>query len=157
MAMTPVHLLLLLLLFAVAALSTPTTLNLTTIAANARNESVLECWQLIAPFSVSNVPGTAGSATAQLGQAQSLSYTLIPPRFDGGLHNAPVVQYVAFTAGKAVISFPNSTAGATIRGGRNGLILAADVKSIPVADNKVPKHTVLYGGPCKRRELNTNV
>lgn len=85
-------------------------------------------------------------------------------------------RYVAFTAGKAVISFPNSTVGATIHGGRNGLILAADTKSvstyghitkypsrdttvvlqIPVADNKVPGHTVLYGGPCKRGELNTS-
>lgn len=85
-------------------------------------------------------------------------------------------RYVAFTAGKAVISFPNSSAEATIYGGRNGLILATDIASvsiyghitkypsdqvtvllqIPLANNKVPDHTVLHEGPCRRGELNTN-
>ncbi|KAL8715670.1 MAG: hypothetical protein Q9225_006329 [Loekoesia sp. 1 TL-2023] len=162
--------------FALAAASPPKTLNLTTIAANPQKESVLECWQLTAPFVQSSVPGTTGSVIAQLGQTNNTSYGLIPPQFDGGLHNAPAIQYVAFTAGKAVISFPNSTAGATIYGGRNGLILAADIASvstyghitkypsnqvtvllqIPLANNKVPDHTVLHEGPCTRGEQNTN-
>ncbi|KAL9599259.1 MAG: hypothetical protein Q9219_003961 [cf. Caloplaca sp. 3 TL-2023] len=172
-----IHLLLLLLLFAIAAvLAAPETLNVTTIATNAQKESTLECWQVTAPFVESTEPGTAGSATAQLGQTKRLSYTLIPPHFDGGLHNAPAVQYVAFTAGKAVITLPNSTAKATVYGGRDGLILATDIANastyghvtkypsgqttvvlqIPLEDNRVPDHTVLYGGPCKRSEQNTN-
>lgn len=60
-----------------------------------------------------------------------------------------------------------------MEGGRNGLILAIDTKqtgsvghvasyardslmngvALPVRGNQVPKHKVLYGGPCKGVEL----
>ncbi|KAF7502496.1 hypothetical protein GJ744_005653 [Endocarpon pusillum] len=161
--------------FTLAAESVPRTLNITTIAANPQKQSVLECWRLTAPLLESSVPGTSGAVFAQLGQGNATSYGLIPPRFNGGLHNAPAIQWVAFTAGEAVVSFPNSSAEATIHGGRNGLILAADIASvstyghitmypsnrstvviqIPLANNKVPEHTVLYEGPCRKEEQNS--
>ena len=72
--------------------SLPSHLNLTTIAA-ANGKSTLECWQLSAPLAQSSQAGTSGAAIAQLGEAGATSYTLIPPQFDGGLHNAPAVQY----------------------------------------------------------------
>ena len=78
-------------------------------------------------------------------------------------------RYVAFLTGKAVISLPNSPQTATIRGGKNGLIFAADTDavsklghttrypseqetiglSIRTAGGVVPPHTVLYDGPCR--------
>ena len=71
----------------------PSHLNVTTIAAT-RGKSSLECWQLSAPFVQSSQAGTSGAVIAQLGETGATSYSLIPPQFDGGLHNAPVVQYV---------------------------------------------------------------
>jgi len=75
-----------------AAPPAPKTLNITTISANAQKESTLECWQLTAPFIASAAAGTSGAAFAQLGETGATSYGLIPAQFDGGLHNAPVVQ-----------------------------------------------------------------
>lgn len=52
----------------VGAVTTPTPaprlLNVTTIAGNVRNESVLECWQLTAPFVASLTAGVSGAAVA---------------------------------------------------------------------------------------------
>ncbi|KAM0794798.1 hypothetical protein BDR22DRAFT_814553 [Usnea florida] len=152
----------------------PSRLNITTIGA-ANGKSTLECWQLSAPLVPSNQPGVVGSAVAQLGEAGATSYTLLPPQYDGGLHNAPAVQWVVFISGLAVISLPNSTETATVvPGSRNGLILATDTQNvstlghvtsypskektavvlIPVRDNEIPAHTVLHGGSCKRDEMD---
>ncbi|KAL8786474.1 MAG: hypothetical protein Q9213_002790 [Squamulea squamosa] len=151
--------------------SEPAYLNLTAIGAK-NGSSTIECWQLAAPLKVSNVAGVSGAAIAQLGQTGNTSYTLIPAKFDGGLHNAPTVQYVAFLSGKAVVSVPDSGQSATIQGGKDGLIIAADTANvstkghdtkypseeqtiaiqIPTADGKTPAHTVLYAGPCRRKD-----
>ena len=71
----------------------PSRLNITTIA-TANRKSTLECWQLTAPFVQSSQAGTAGAVVAQLGETGATSYSLLPPQFDAGLHNAPAVQYV---------------------------------------------------------------
>lgn len=91
---------------------------------------------------------------------------MIPPHFDGGVHCAPAVQYVAFLAGEAVISIPGTGQSVRVEGGRGGLILAADTKdvsaeghrtvypggeetvaiSIPIRDGRVPEHVVLEEG-----------
>ena len=73
-----------------------TYLNLTAISA-ANGASILECWQLSAPFVVSSQPGTAGAATAQLGNVANASFSVIPAQFNGGVHRAPAVQYVPFS------------------------------------------------------------
>ncbi|KAK0513388.1 hypothetical protein JMJ35_004374 [Cladonia borealis] len=155
-----------------ATAADPKTLNITTIAANAQKESVIECWQLTAPFIASAAVGTSGAIFAQLGETGATSYGLIPAKFDGGMHNAPVVQWVAFLAGEAVVSLPNSTQTAIIHGGRYGLILAADTAKastsghitkypskketvaiqIPTANNEIPSHSVLHGGACRQEE-----
>ena len=71
----------------------PSRLKITTIAA-ANGKSKIECWQLSAPFLQSSQAGTSGAAIVQLGETGATSYSLLPPKFDGGFHNAPVVQYV---------------------------------------------------------------
>ncbi len=71
-------------------ISTPN-LNVTTIAA--RNGcSVIQCWS-IPSFTQSATAGTAGALNLFLGEATNATFTLLPPRFDGGLHNAPAPQY----------------------------------------------------------------
>ena len=74
-----------------ATYSPPPFLNITALGAE-KNRSTIECWQLALPFATPSTPGIAGAAVASLGPAGNLSYTILPPRFDGGLHNAPVVQ-----------------------------------------------------------------
>ena len=74
-----------------STLATPKFLNLTAISA-ANGESTLECWQLSAPITVSDTPGTIGTAIQQLGSATNVSYTILPARFNGGTHRAPAVQ-----------------------------------------------------------------
>ena len=83
-------------LFVALALATPIFLNLTAISAS-NGHSTLECWQLTDPFAVSNTPGTTGTAIQQLGNASNASFTILPPKFDGGAHRAPAVQWVSKT------------------------------------------------------------
>lgn len=76
---------------AAAIKQAPQYLNLTAIS-TVNNASVLECWELSSPFETSSEPGVAGAAFAQLGDGGAVSYAIIPADFDGGRHNAPVVQ-----------------------------------------------------------------
>ncbi len=68
-----------------------THINVTTTAAE-NGRSVLQCWQLDAPFTTSTQKGTAGSMVAQLGNLANASYSIIPAGTNGGDHVAPVVQ-----------------------------------------------------------------
>jgi hypothetical protein len=77
--------------FAASASSlVPPALNLTAISASNGN-SILECWALPG-FVASAQAGTAGALNLFLGDLANATYTIIPPRFDGGLHNAPAPQ-----------------------------------------------------------------
>src|SRR5258707_1535786 len=81
-------------------------------------------------------------------------------------------RWVVFTSGLAHITLPNSTVEAYVPGGKYGLIFAADtaalgakghstnypsdgetnVLQIPTGGT-IPRHNVLYTGPCKPAEL----
>ena len=71
--------------------SDPSSLNLTAISAE-NGHSIFECWQLESPFVDSTQAGTDGAVFAQLGNASNASFAILPPKFNGGLHNAPFVQ-----------------------------------------------------------------
>ncbi|KAK3934377.1 hypothetical protein QBC46DRAFT_399972 [Diplogelasinospora grovesii] len=117
--------------------SEPKYLNLTAISA-AHGSSTLECWQF-GPFSSSSTPGTTGALNLVLGDMSNASYSVIPPRFDGGLHNAPAPQLVFFNTGLIHITLPNSTDEAWVQGGKYGLIIAADT-----ADKSTHGHRTQY-------------
>ncbi|KAI0398740.1 hypothetical protein F4802DRAFT_592232 [Xylaria palmicola] len=148
-------------------------LNVTAIGAH-HGSSTLECWETDQPFDVSSEPGTSGSAQAQLGGVSTLSYSVLPSNFDGGIHNAPRNQWVVFMSGLAYITLPDDAAtSAYVAGGQFGLIFAADTSDvstkghrtqypgvtetvalqIPTADGKVPKHKVLHMGACSISEI----
>lgn len=74
-----------------------THLNITAIGA-ANGRSTIECWQITRPFDISTDPGTAGTMSQQLGDLTNLTLTILPPKFDGGLHNAPFVQCVTWAS-----------------------------------------------------------
>ena len=40
----------------------------------------------------SNQAGTAGALNLELGMVDNVTYTVVPGRFDGGVHNAPATQ-----------------------------------------------------------------
>jgi len=69
-------------------------LNLTAITTAPSGISIFECWQLT-PFETSAVAGTAGALSLDLGDlGENGSFTVIPGGFDGGLHRAPLNQFV---------------------------------------------------------------
>ncbi|KAI8948667.1 hypothetical protein F4801DRAFT_441893 [Xylaria longipes] len=148
-------------------------LNVTAIGAR-DGLSTLECWQMDQPFDTSTQPGTSGSAQAQLGNVSTLSYSILPSNFDGGLHNAPQNQWVVFLSGLAYITVPgDESTSVFVTGGQFGLIFAADTNDvskeghrtqypgitetialqIPTADGKVPKHNLVHEGPCSISEI----
>lgn len=88
-----------LVLFLQLTSSTTLALNyrLTAISANQKKESTIECWELCTPISVSSQPGISGAALQALGPIANASVAILPPHFDGGLHNAPFYQYVILT------------------------------------------------------------
>ncbi|KAI2468053.1 hypothetical protein F4781DRAFT_283509 [Annulohypoxylon bovei var. microspora] len=146
-------------------------LNLTTLTAK-NNVSVIECWQLSTPFTTSDTPGVVGLQMLDMGGVVNATYTVIPGRFDGGLHNAPFKQWVWFVSGVISFSLPNGTDTALVYGGRYGLLLADDTKdisawghettypgadeviiiSIPIQNNVTPEHSVLHSGACTMDE-----
>lgn len=70
----------------------PGTLNITALTGE-NGQSALECWQLERRFDVSDDPGTKGTAVLPLdGLRGEAKYSVLPPNFNGGLHNAPVAQ-----------------------------------------------------------------
>jgi hypothetical protein len=151
-------------------ITTPT-LNLTAISTS-NGSSIFECWQLLS-FVTSAGAGTVGALNLFLGNLDNATYTVIPPRFDGGIHNAPAPQFVVFLSGLAHITLPNSTAEAWVQGGKYGMIIAADsaeystyghitsypsdadtvALQIPFEGGYYPTHSLLYEGPCRWSEV----
>jgi hypothetical protein len=70
----------------------PTFLNITAVTAE-NGVSAFECWQILPGFTTSSQTGTAGASQLQLGNVANASYSVIPPGFNAGVHNAPNVQY----------------------------------------------------------------
>jgi hypothetical protein len=155
----------------VSAFTAPPFLNITALTAH-NGASALECWQLLPGFATSSQTGTVGASSLQLGNLANGSYSVIPPLFDAGFHNAPSAQWVIFLSGLAHITLANSTDEAYVPGGKNGLIFAADTSDVsklghatnyPSKDEtraiqiptggSIPSHTVLYSGPCCGKEL----
>jgi hypothetical protein len=57
--------------------------------------SALECWQLSDAFVTSTGAGTIGAASMNIENLANATYTILPPRFEGGVHNAPHPQCVS--------------------------------------------------------------
>jgi len=130
------------------------------------NRTVVECWKMHLPFRRSSTPGVSGAQVATLGNFTNLAYTILPPRFDGGLHTAPAPQLVHFLSGVAHVTAPqDDSISLWLVGGKSGLLFAVDTAgaghitrypsdqdtvaiTAPFAGGKVPDHEVLSDGPC---------
>lgn len=85
----------LLTLFAVSSIAfaaTPRQLIATAIVTTKQNVSGLECWEFSSPFTTSTAAGTSGASSLNLANVSNIVYTVLPPRFNGGVHNAPAAQ-----------------------------------------------------------------
>ncbi|EJD41218.1 hypothetical protein AURDEDRAFT_69101 [Auricularia subglabra TFB-10046 SS5] len=145
------------------------TLNVTAITSRS-GESVFECWALQPPLAE---PFGGGAFNMSLGEVTKASYTILPPHWDDGPHNAPAIQWVVFLSGLAHITIPHKNETVYIIGGTNGLIFAADVADvsasghvtaypseetsrvlqIPTLDGRIPAHDVLHEGPCNLLDM----
>ncbi|KAF2145856.1 uncharacterized protein K452DRAFT_265228 [Aplosporella prunicola CBS 121167] len=143
----------------------PSYLTATAIVTNAQNNSALQCWRFSDALQAPTTPGIIGAQRFGLDVASGAELAVIPPRFDGQVHNAPVPAFVSFASGLAHLSLPHGADEAWILGGENGLIVAVDTTGsghrtrfpsdettislfLPFLDARVPPHEVLSEGPC---------
>ena len=68
-----------------------TAFNLTAISAS-NGASVLECWEITLPLTISITPGIQGAAVQQLGDVSSMIWASLPGGYVGVPHPAPSVQ-----------------------------------------------------------------
>ncbi|KAF2794209.1 hypothetical protein K505DRAFT_242706 [Melanomma pulvis-pyrius CBS 109.77] len=147
-----------------------TTFLTATAIVTKNNNSAFECWQLTEPFRRSAVPGVSGTQVVTLSNNSNLAYVILPPRFDGGIHNAPAPQLVHFLSGAAHLTLPHdSSMDAWVLGGVGGLLFAVDTAgtghitryptdqetvtiTAPFEGGKIPEHTILANGPCMGKQ-----
>lgn len=109
------------------ALAQGSTLIVPALVTTAQNTTEIQCWNLTQSFTTSSIPGIIGTQSLSL-PTRNTTYTILPPRFDGGLHNAPAPQLVHFVSGLAHVTLPQEpeSPGLWLVGGKGGLLLAAD-------------------------------
>ena len=136
------------------------------LVTNAYNKTVVECWRLTTPFKRSSEPGVSGTQVATVTNSSQVAYTILPPRYEGGLHTAPTPQLVHFISGVAHVTLPqDDKADLWLVGGKGGLVFAVDTTGMghftqypsdqetvaivaPFDGGKVPEHEVIAEGPC---------
>ncbi len=137
------------------------------LVTDANNHTVIECWKFTNPFKRSSEAGVSGTQVLSLSNSTKLGYTILPPRYSGGLHNAPVPQLVHFLSGLAHVTLPQDDhSDLWIIGGKGGLLFAVDVAgtghyttypsdqetvaiTAPFNGGQVPEHDVIAEGPCE--------
>lgn len=80
-----------------ASVACETHLNVTAIGAS-DGLSRFECWQMNAPFSISNDKATKGAGIAQLGNVSNLIWSIGYPGQTVAAHTAPFNQWVEIHA-----------------------------------------------------------
>ncbi|KZM25676.1 uncharacterized protein EKO05_0003279 [Ascochyta rabiei] len=131
------------------------------------NRTVIQCWRLRIPFQTSSTPGVVGAKAATVANVTNMAYTVLPPRFDGGLHRAPAPQIVHFVSGLAHITLPDDPdRDLWLVGGVGGLLLAVDTTGTghitrypsdqhtvgllaPFEGGRVPEYEVVKNGGCE--------
>ncbi|KAH7082492.1 hypothetical protein FB567DRAFT_447334 [Paraphoma chrysanthemicola] len=134
------------------------------------NNTIIQCWKLNSPFKRASTPGIIGTQTAVVSNNTNLAYTILPPRYDGGLHTAPAPQLVHFLSGVAHLTLPQDDAvDLWIVGGKGGLLFATDTTGVghittypsdqdtvaitaPFANGVIPEHEVINEGPCSGKQ-----
>ena len=77
----------------VNAVTPITSFNLTALTA-ANGTSVLECWTINRPLTISQIAGIEGAAIQQLGDMSSVVWSSLPGGYTSTPHYSPSPQYV---------------------------------------------------------------
>jgi hypothetical protein len=152
--------------FTLAQFNTNTTYLVAPALVTHNNHTIIQCWKLASPFQRSSVPGVSGAQVATISNNTNLAYSILPPRFDGGVHTAPAPQIVHFLSGAVHITLPqDDSVELWLVGGKAGLLFAVDTTgsghisrypsdqetialTAPFAGGKTPNYEVLFEGPC---------
>lgn len=131
------------------------------------NRTQIQCWNVTKPFTLSSTPGTSGAQALTIPHTANVTYTILPPRYDAGLHTAPVPQLVHVISGLAHITLPhNDSADVWLVGGAGGIGFAMDTTGdghftqyptdqqtviivAPFEGGQAPEYEVLRDGPCE--------
>ncbi|KAJ6437368.1 Endonuclease/exonuclease/phosphatase [Purpureocillium lavendulum] len=127
-----------------------------------------ECWEMATPFK--QYP-TTGQAISGLAHVSNVSYVVLPPRSNEGIHKPPHPMFFALLSGQAHITLPRGKDELWVTAGVDGLIVANDVTGeghvteypldkpsvalqIPFRDGKTPPHRVVHEGPCPPQDAD---
>jgi len=137
-------------------------LTIRVLLSDSDGTAYFECWSISTPFA--DYP-TVGSAIVGFADVSNISYVILPPRSDEGLHKPPHPIFFVLLSGLAHVSLPKGDGELWIMEGVNGLMVAADVTGdghytmypsnketialqIPFLNGTMPKHEVLRDGVC---------
>jgi hypothetical protein len=72
--------------------TTTTYLTAPALVTTPGNTTTIQCWRLLNPFTPSTITGIRGAQSVTVANVSNIDYTVLAPRFDGGVHRAPVPQ-----------------------------------------------------------------
>jgi hypothetical protein len=72
--------------------TTATYLTAPALVTTPQNTTTIQCWRLLNPFTPSTITGIRGAQSVTVANVSNIDYTILAPRFDGGVHRAPVPQ-----------------------------------------------------------------
>ncbi|KAI0008110.1 hypothetical protein F4779DRAFT_467220 [Xylariaceae sp. FL0662B] len=138
-------------------------LHLTALVSDQDGKAAFECWEISTPFS--SYP-TVGNVIPGLADVANVSYVVLPPRSNEGLHRPPHPMFFVLLSGSAHVTLPDGKADLWIRAGTNGLMVATDTigqghyteypsdelsvaLQIPFLNGVLPEHLVANRGVCE--------
>ncbi|KUJ13669.1 uncharacterized protein LY89DRAFT_590988 [Mollisia scopiformis] len=136
-------------------------LTTTAVVTDHNDHAYLECWQFSTPFKTYPTVGQS----LFLGHTTNITYVVLPPRSEEGIHKPPAPMFFMLLSGLAHITFPYNDEEAWVMEGVNGLLVANDIKGIghyttypsdketvalqvPFEGGVVPQHKILGRGAC---------
>jgi len=136
-------------------------LAVTALISDEHDDARFQCWQFSKPFSTYPTVGKAIS----LADVSNLTYVVLPPRSEEGIHKPPHAMFFVLLAGQAHVTLPDGSDELWIGEGVNGFMIAADTRGIghytaypseketialqiPFAEGGLPPYEVLHQGTC---------
>ncbi|KAI0179818.1 hypothetical protein GGR52DRAFT_568589 [Hypoxylon sp. FL1284] len=156
-----------------ATASAADTIKLNVTAISARDGvSTLECWQMDRPLEIPTQSDLPGSIRGVLSNVSTVTYTVLPPKYDSPVHPAPTKLWVV-VVGFSQVTVPGDDVGFYTSSDTSSLFFAADTADvsstghrsqnpgdaetisfqIPTQGAVVPPHSVVHMGPCGAKDF----
>jgi hypothetical protein len=148
----------------------PDLLSLSAVVSDEHDNARIECWQFTMPFTKYPTVGKS----LPLSDVSNLTYVVLPPKSQEGLHNPPHPMLFVLLSGMAHVVLPDFSDELWISEWSNNVIVATDMEGvghyttyplsresvalqIPFKDGRVPDHKVLGNGACKKHQSGKNI